>query len=262
VAAPGSTLNPNDGAAPRVGQPASLPSPETIRLYQADWVVFARWCRAWGFSPLPATPGTLAAFLEAEAANVGRPTLARRKAAIAAMHRVHSLPPPVLDRVALAGVRAACRAGRVASRLGPRPTPALLRRLAAACPGDLAGLRDRALLLLAAATGRGLGAAVPAGLLLGLDAEHVRIEAEGVLLRVRRRADDAQPGCSVRIARDAFLPICPARALEDWLRASDSRFGPVFRKVDRWGNVEHARLGPDGLRRIVKRRLGSGRGAV
>ncbi len=32
------------------------------------------------------------------------------------------------------------------------------------------------------------------------------------------------------------------------------RFGPVFRKIDRWGNVEHATLAPDGLRRIIARR--------
>jgi hypothetical protein len=47
-------------------------------------------------------------------------------------------------------------------------------------------------------------------------------------------------------------------ALKDWLDASDSRFGPVFRKVDRWGNVEHRPLGTDAIRRIVLRR-GRGR---
>jgi hypothetical protein len=36
--------------------------------------------------------------------------------------------------------------------------------------------------------------------------------------------------------------------------ATDSRFGPVFRKVDRWGNVEHRPLGTDAVRRIVARR--------
>ena len=36
--------------------------------------------------------------------------------------------------------------------------------------------------------------------------------------------------------------------------ASDTRFGPVFRKVDRWGNVEHRALGPDAVRRILARR--------
>ena len=44
------------------------------------------------------------------------------------------------------------------------------------------------------------------------------------------------------------------QALLAWLRASDTRFGPVFRKVDRWGNVEHRPLGTDAVRRILARR--------
>jgi len=28
----------------------------------------------------------------------------------------------------------------------------------------------------------------------------------------------------------------------------------VFRKIDRWGNIEHRRLGTDALRRILMRR--------
>ena len=34
------------------------------------------------------------------------------------------------------------------------------------------------------------------------------------------------------------------RALEAWLEASGCRFGPVFRKVDRWGTIEHAGARP------------------
>jgi hypothetical protein len=36
--------------------------------------------------------------------------------------------------------------------------------------------------------------------------------------------------------------------------ASARRFGPIFRKVDRWGNVEHRRLGTDAIRRVLARR--------
>jgi hypothetical protein len=34
------------------------------------------------------------------------------------------------------------------------------------------------------------------------------------------------------------------------------RYGPVFRKVDRWGNIEHTRLGGDAVRDILRRRAG------
>jgi hypothetical protein len=44
------------------------------------------------------------------------------------------------------------------------------------------------------------------------------------------------------------------QALADWLATSGTSFGPVFRKIDRWGNVEHRWLGTDALRRILARR--------
>ena len=37
----------------------------------------------------------------------------------------------------------------------------------------------------------------------------------------------------------------------DWLDGSNTRFGPVFRKTDRWGTIEHDRLGTDAIRRIL-----------
>jgi len=86
-------------------------------------------------------------------------------------------------------------------------------------------------------------------------AEHVRFTSAGLELRVRERAGAG--GCvrAVTVGRGAPAGACPVQALEDWLRLSECRFGPVFRKVDRWGNVEHQALGADAIRRIWQRRL-------
>jgi site-specific recombinase XerD len=125
---------------------------------------------------------------------------------------------------------------------------ARLARMATACPGDLAGLRDRALLLLAA-TGLGRTA------LVSLDVEQARFVEVGVDLVLHSQTGAEN---TVTVRRVASLGACPVRALKDWMEATDSRFGPVFRKVDRWGNVEHRRLGTDAIRRILARR-GRGR---
>ena len=129
-------------------------------------------------------------------------------------------------------------------RRKPPPAEAQLIRMATACPGDLAGMRDRALLLLAAA---GLGRAA----LVGLDVEQVRFMEAGVELVLHSELGADR---TVTVRRVASLGACPVRALKDWMDASDSHFGPVFRKVDRWGNVEHRRLGTDAIRRILARR--------
>ena len=243
----------------RVAVPVAQPSAETLRLYAADWRDFLRWCRAHRATALPASATTLAPYLLERAPGLSRGALGRRRAAIAAMHRQHGLPAPVLDGAAYAALRQAARPP--AAPAAPA-TGAQLRQLAASCPRDLPGLRDRALFLLRAtlmdgvsrATPlMGLQGATPLGLtwLLALDAEQVRFTEVGVELGVG----------PVTLPRTG-TPLCPVQACEDWLRASDTSFGPVFRKIDRWGNVEHARLGPGAVRQLLLRHLaraGSGR---
>jgi hypothetical protein len=224
------------GAAPR-RRPAS---PETRRLYAADWAAFEDWCRQAGVAWLPADAATVADFLTAAAATLSAGALGRRAAAIAARHRAGGLPAPTTDpavRVVLRGARRSTTPRR------PKPrAAATLIRIAARCPGDLAGMRDRALLLLAAC---GLGRAA----LVGLDVEHIRISATAAEF-----APAVGGGAPVVIGRSANRSVCPVQALQDWLATSDTRFGPVFRKIDRWGVVAHHRLGTDAIRRILARR--------
>jgi len=98
---------------------------------------------------------------------------------------------------------------------------------------------------------------VPRLFLLALEAEDVPFTAAGVVLQLRSRSDAPAPTRTVALTQAAAATACPVRALEDWLRSSDTTFGPVFRKIDRWGNVEHARLGPDAWRAILDRRNGT-----
>ena len=235
-----------------ISVPASLPSrnrvgtvkdqlgAETLRLYARAWARFAQFCTEHSRAALPAAPDQVAAFLKQPGS--GPAALARYVAAIDHKHRQHGLAPPGRDPVARAALRSARREAPRAGR-DPAPTPAQLRRLAQSCPGDLAGRRDRALLLLAAA---GLGRAA----LVGLQAEQVRFSEHGATCVV------AQSGAAqqIAVARSAALTSCPVRALEDWLRVSATRYGPVFRKVNRWGHVETVALGTDAIRLILARR--------
>jgi site-specific recombinase XerD len=235
--------------ADHVAVPAAAPrspTPETLRLYAGDWVAFVTWCRLAAAAPLPATPATVATYLATLGERLSAGALARRAAAIAAQHRQYGLASPASDPAVTTLLRHA-RHTATRRRALP-PTATRLIRLATACPGDLAGLRDRALLLLAAA---GFGRAA----LVSLDVEQVQFIEAGVDLTVHGQSGVKR---TVTVRRAASLGTCPVRALKDWLEATDSRFGPVFRKVDRWGNVEHRRLGTDAMRRILARR-GRGR---
>jgi hypothetical protein len=280
---------PYSPAAPRligraVGTPVPHPATETLRLYAADWRDFSDWCRTAQRAALPTSLDTLAAYLLACAPRLGRGALGRRRAAIAAMHRQHNLPVPRLGKAARAALRHAAHPSP------ERSTALPLLQMAARCGRDLTGLRDRALLLLLVSNqGQGsaldplgpqapdpdsvsravpltgiqgaapLGLPFPRASLLGLDAEHVRFTPQGGTLALRTRPDDEVPTGTLVLARSTPVhAMCPVHALEDWLRASNTTFGPAFRKVDRWGNVEHARLGPDAFRQIVRRHKEAG----
>ncbi len=247
------SAQPADTAAPETGERAP-PAAETLRLYRADWRAFETWCAAEDLVVLPATPDTVARFLAASPA-LSAGTLARRAAAIAAHHRQRGLPAPTEDPAVTAWLRQARRAATAARSPSLRPTQ--LTRMALSCPRDLAGLRDRALLLLAAAAPGRAGPGRPAlgrPALVGLAVEQLRFTATGVELIL---PGDERTGVA---ARCLVVPTndrpggCPVQALRAWLGASDTRFGPVFRKVDRWGNVEHRPLGTDAVRRILARR--------
>jgi hypothetical protein len=259
-----------------VGKPAADPTLSTRKLYAGDWAGFVAWCRVQQRAALPATDETLAAYLLAAAPTLSRGALGRRRAAIGAMHREASLPPPRLDAPSRKALRTVAKPSSGAAVLPP--SPAVLQRAAVRCPRDLAGLRDRAVLLLVAAMRRpaeqrtsasqpdqdqpnaptsvSSHPVIPRLSLLALAAEDVRFTESGMVLQLRTRTDGPVPDRTLAVLRAGAADLCPVRALEDWLRQSDTAFGPVFRKVDRWGNVEHAQLGPDAWHGILARRSG------
>ena len=238
---------------PRAGAPAPLsraaPAAETLRLYRADWHAFASWCDAEQLEALPAAPATVARFL-ASLPSLSAGALARRAAAIAAQHRQHGMASPASDPAVTTLLR---HAGRTAMpHRPPSALPAQLSRMAASCPRDLAGLRDRAMLLLAGAVpGR---AGLRRAALVGLQVEQLRFTATGLKLTLPGDDRTDAPPRVLIVPCDTRPGGCPVQALRDWLEASATRFGPVFRKVDRWGNVEHRPLGTDAVRRIIARR--------
>jgi len=229
-------------------QPAAAPQPPvarrprsdaTDRLYGRDLRRFSEWCRAQGRDDLPAAPETVAAYL---ASCAHAPAAQQRRAsAIADAHRRRGLPSPCRDPAVRAALRDARRA-RPAPRL---PYAARLRRGAARMPGDLRGLRDRALMLLAA---EGLEPAR----LVALDIEHLEISPQGL-----RVADGHSP--ALRVARGQAP--CATQALEAWLAASGRTFGEAFCRLDARGAPTCERLSASSIPAILSRRLRRSRGA-
>ena len=184
-------LNPSDqpetdhpGAKPAADPTAAVSmrrnrnaSAETQRLYAADWRAFEDWCRERSLVSLATDATTVAAFLTEGAKTLSAGALSRRASAIAQRHRLSGFASPAADPAVTAILHAA---RRTATPRRPAPKPlATLIRMAVRCPRDLAGTRDRALLLLAA---NGLSRAA----LVGLDVEHIRFTTTAVELSAGR----------------------------------------------------------------------------
>jgi integrase len=224
-------------------------APETLRAYATDWAHFTAWCHAAGCTPLPAEPAAVAAYLAAQAPLYSRSALERRLAAIGHAHRLRALPWSAGHPAIRTTLRGIFRTHGSRRRQAAALTSAELKKLVAACGGDLAGLRDRALLLL------GFAGALRRSELVAVEREHLRFTEAGLRLLIPTSKTDGEGrGVDLGITRGKRPETCPVRALETWLEASDCRFGPVFRKIDRWGTIEHRALGGDAVRDILRKR--------
>jgi len=221
----------------------------TRRAYRADWAHFIAWCRAPRWPALPAAPEAVAAYLATLATTHGRSTLQRRLVAIGQAHKLAGHPWTPGHPAIRATLRGILRQHGTPSRQAAALTTAEIRRLLATCDHGLAGLRDRALLLL------GYAGALRRAELVAIAREHISFTPAGLRLLIPRgKGDPEGQGVELGIPKGERRDTCPVRSLETWLAASDCHYGPVFRKIDVWGTVEPRALHPDAVRQILRKR--------
>ena len=221
----------------------------TLRAYRSDWKQFAAWADEQGLPAMPAAPQTVTAYITALAdQGLAAGTIGRRLIAIGQAHAAQGLQFDAHHPLIAATMKGIRRT------LGSAQTPkdALLtediRAMVKVLPEGLSGLRDRALLLL------GFAGALRRSELVGLDVEDVKFEKEGIVLSLRRsKTDQEGEGQTIAIPYGRHGSTCPVLAVKTWLDASGITAGPVFRAVDRHGNIAAARLSDRAVANIVKR---------
>jgi integrase len=174
-------------------------------------------------------------------------TVTHRLSVLSKAHTLKGQPNPVRMPQVQELLRRVRRAHAQRGEL-PMPKPALtkdpLEAMLATCTDGLIGVRDRALLLFAWASGGRRRSEVTGAVM----AELVAID-DGYLYRLRHSKTDqaGTPGGSEK-------PIVgvAAAALRAWLEASHITAGPIFRRIR--GTVVAEALEPQAVRAIVKRR--------
>ena len=224
-------------------------APATLRAYAADLANFEAWCGKHGFQAMPATPEIVGAYLAAAGEGYAMPTLRRRVAAIARACGVVGHPLDTKHPAIRETLRGIGRKHGTPSRRSAALTTAEIRKLSGACGTSLAGARDRALFLI------GFAGALRRSELVGLDVAHVIWTGDGLTLLIERSKTDTEgEGAEIAIPRGRSDETCPVAALQSWLAAAEITAGPLFRKVNRGGVVEAARLSPDAVRQILLKR--------
>ena len=224
-------------------------APSTVRAYTADWTHFSLWCAARELAAMPASPTLVGDYLSDLGEGYARSTLRRKVAAIAranrhAGHPLDTRHPSIRD--VLRGI------GRTHGS-PPKRAQALateeVQRLVATCDTGLAGLRDRALLLVAFA------GALRRSELCGIEVGHLTWKPRSLELLIPRAKTDAEgEGARIGIPRGKVEATCPMRALRAWLDAAAIKHGPVFRAVTRHNTMRAAALSGEAVRLIVLKR--------
>ena len=178
-------------------------------------------------------------------------TLDRRIASWRAFHRMRNLASPFAAPLIAAARQKARRANAAPhSPKSPRPvTRDLLEQLLASCDDGLRGLRDRAILMLAFASGGRRRSEITA---LYHDDIGTEDYAPKGLIWVRL--------LQTKTTTQAEAPRLPlkgraARAVMGWITQAGIDDGPLFRPISTSGRALNRPLAPDAIRTILRHRL-------
>jgi integrase len=220
----------------------------TVRAYASDWRAFTAWCASHGLAALPAEPTTVVLYLTDLARTAKTATIRRRLSSISVAHQAAGLPSPTSDilvRSCWSGIRRTNGVAQVGKN-------ALLtddiRAMVTTLPDTLLGRRDACLILV------GFASAMRRSELVALDVADVTETNDGLVVTVTRsKTDQEGEGRQIGIPYGSNPTTCPVRALRSWLETSEIDDGPLFRPVNRHGQLGCERLSDRAVALVVKR---------
>jgi integrase len=202
----------------------------TLRAWRFDWASFTAFCKPRGLLPLPASPSTVAAFIETCREAGKKPATVRRYlATIACAHRAAKIMNPNDDedvKMALKGLyNRSPKRQRQAKALGWHD----IKRFLITAGDNIRADRERALIAVAYDT------MARRSELVAMDVEDFSFMEDGsgrVIIR-RSKTDQAGEGSL------AYLSPDTVEYLQAWLEVSGISSGAVFRRL-----IGRERIGP------------------
>jgi site-specific recombinase XerD len=220
----------------------------TLRGYQSDWRDFCSWCESHGLCPLPANPEAVAAYIAECAGRLKVGSVQRRLNAIAEAHKAMGLESPTHSPMVantMKGIR------RTKGTAPAQKKPTLTDDIRAMVDGTAAGVigsRDRALILL------GFAGAFRRSELVGLNVEDCVFSKDGLTIALRQSKTNQQgAGRKIGIPYGSNPETCPVRTIQAWIEQAGIGAGPLFRSINRHGQVQAGQLSGIDVARVVKK---------
>lgn len=202
----------------------------------------------WG-GRLPSDVETIARYLVARAYQVNSRTLDLHLTAISQWHQYQGLYDPVRDpliRKTMAGIRNKHGVPKKKAKALRLEHIAKMLEFLENQPDTLKKYRDRALLLI------GYFGAFRRSELVAINLDDLSWEPEGLLIHIRRSKTDQEAAGIQRAIPFGEEMACPVRFLKAWLDQSGIETGPLFRPVNRWGQVSKKALTPPAVNEFLK----------
>lgn len=213
----------------------------TERALRADVATFTSWCDAAGRCFMPASPATVAAFVDAMAATKAPATVRRYVSSVSTFHRAAGAPNPTEAlECKLALKRMHREKGRAQQQAAPLNRQ-LVDRMLAGAGSALRDLRNRALLAVAYDT------LCRRSELADLARADLEVGPDGAAtVTVRRSKTDQEGAGMVR-----YIAADSVRHLTAWLDAAGHTDGALFRAVLKGGRLGDALDGAE-IARVFK----------
>jgi site-specific recombinase XerD len=224
----------------------------TIRAYKSDFKDFGAFCAKHSFKALPTEPKIVAlylTYLSGKDAKIS--TLRRRLVSISIMHKLkgHYLDtkhPVIIEN--LMGIKR--RKGSI--QKGKKPIlinhlKAIINVINKEKIEEIKKARDKAIILI------GFGGGFRRTELMSIDYEDLEFVAEGVKITIKRsKTDQFGEGMIKGLPYFANETYCPVAHLKKWIKISDIKDGPIFRRFVKGCSLTSNRLTDQSVVLLIK----------
>jgi len=220
----------------------------TIKSYKSDWKDFVAYCKREKVASLSANIETVINYVADMAETKKVSTIIRRLSSISQAHQAAGCGSPTFSfgvKTVVKGIK------KTKGTIPNKKTAAVIediRAMVDTLGGSLINIRDRALILI------GFAGAFRRSELVSVEIDDIEFNREGLTIMLKHSKTDTEgQGYKKGIPYGSHPDTCPVRSLQDWLQAAQITTGPLFRRVNRHGQVGMAALSDQSVALIVKK---------